>query len=379
MNTKILEQLEKINMTYGLNDIGIIPARVTRVEHRSDCNPYNFDSMLPLFTAPMNSIVNESNYEVFIQNKINTIIPRGVNYDVRKQLSTQTFVALSLSEFESFIDELCALDYFTDIRYICIDIANGHMKKLIDLCSKAKSIFGRRLTLMAGNIANSSTYIDYSIAGIDFVRVGIGGGSVCTTSANVGVHYPMASLIKDVVDQKYLINKNIQDSKNLGLPCKYQSVPFIIADGGFDNYDKIIKALALGSDYVMIGKLFAQCEEACGEETTRVVPKMCPETISIDDDHCIKTFIQKQFSERYRVYYGMSTKRAQLEIGNKSQKTSEGIEVTVPIVYTLQGWCDNFISYLRSAMSYTDSFTLEEFQSATCNLISSSEYLSYYK
>lgn len=358
-------------MTYGLNDICLVPARTSRVEHRADCNPYNFDGMLPLFTAPMNSIVNENNYEVFLRNKINTIIPRGVDYGKRWELSTRTFVALGLSEFEKFIIDFENIyDTTSDIHYVCIDIANGHMLKLIDLCSRAKSMFGGRLSLMAGNIANPDTYTDYSLAGIDFVRIGIGGGSVCTTSANGGIHYAMASLIKEVADKKWAIEKCIEETKVVNitgdsgfyLGCNsithpYKSVPFIIADGGFDNYDKIIKALALGADYVMVGKLFAQSQEACGE------------LLPITDSNL----------KFRRKYYGMSTKKAQMETGNQELKTAEGIETVVPVLYKLQDWCENFVDYLRSMMSYSDSFDLLEFKKTKYRIVSPLEYLSFYK
>lgn len=358
-------------MTYGLNDICLVPARTSRIEHRADCSPYNFDGMLPLFTAPMNSVINENNYEVFLRNKINTIIPRGVDYDKRWELSTSTFVALGLSEFERFITDFENIyDTTNDIRYVCVDIANGHMLKLIDLCSQAKSIFEGRLSLMAGNIANPDTYADYSLAGIDFVRIGVGGGSVCTTSANGGIHYAMASLIKEVVDKKRAIEKCIEETKVVNiagdsgfyLGCNsithlYKSVPFIIADGGFDNYDKIIKALALGADYVMVGKLFAQSQEACGE--------LLPVT---DPNLGLR-----------RKYYGMSTKKAQIEIGNQKLKTAEGIETTVPVLYKLQDWCENFVDYLRSMMSYSDSFDLLEFRKTKYRIVSPLEYLSFFK
>lgn len=57
-------------MTYSLNDICLTPAKISRVEHRGDCNPYNVDQMLPLFTAPMNSIVDENNYETFLKIRL---------------------------------------------------------------------------------------------------------------------------------------------------------------------------------------------------------------------------------------------------------------------------------------------------------------------
>ena len=81
-------------MTYGLDDITLCPAKITTVRYRTECSPYNDDSMLPLFTAPMNSVINEHNYKTFIKNKINTVIPRGVKYKRRFDLSTRTFVAL---------------------------------------------------------------------------------------------------------------------------------------------------------------------------------------------------------------------------------------------------------------------------------------------
>ena len=89
-------------MTYGLNDICLVPARISDIEHREQCNPYNADNMLPLFTAPMSSVINESNYQIFMDNKINTIIPRSVDLSTRYELMSKTFVALSLSEFETF-------------------------------------------------------------------------------------------------------------------------------------------------------------------------------------------------------------------------------------------------------------------------------------
>lgn len=377
-------------MTYGLNDICLTPARISRIEHRMECNPYNFDGMLPLFTAPMNTIIDENNYEIFLKNKINTIIPRGVDYHKRWDLSTKTFVALGLDEFETFIQDYSKEFNTNDslVRYVCVDVANGHMKKLIDLCANAKSIFGGKLLIMTGNIANPETYIDYSKAGIDFVRIGIGGGSVCTTSANAGVHYAMASLIKAVVDIRWNIQKAIEDAQLLRInTCPYKNLPFIVADGGFDNYDKIIKALALGADYVMVGKLFAQCEEACQEIIT--LTSSSEKQAKIDFPDLFPDIPKKvnwkydEKSDRYiskiRLYYGMSTKRAQSENKNKILKTAEGIEIFIPVLYKLSGWCENFISYLQSTMSYTNSINLVEFKNTKYTIISSFEYLSFHK
>ena len=138
----------------------------------------------------------------------------------------------------------------------------------------------------------------------------------CLTSTQTGIHYPMASLINDTAKIKNSIEGN----------CK------IIADGGMSCFSDIIKALVLGADYVMAGLLFAKA--ATGEEQVG-------DTLD---------------------YYGMSTKRAQQEMGKTVLKTSEGKFLKIIKEYTLKGWTENMDSYLRSAMSYCDARTLEEFR-----------------
>ena len=352
-------------MLLSFNDICLIPAVVSEIEHRSECSPYLDNGMLPLFTAPMSSVINENNWQIFKENKINTIIPRTVDFKTRCSLYMDTFIAVSLSEFEYLIDS--SIPPYT--MYICVDIANGHMKKLLDLCKQAKEMFGDKIQIMAGNIANPDTYYEYAKVGIDYIRCGIGTSPVCLTSANNGIHYPMASLLQEINYAKSQVKWSIKvNGKEVPkykfdftgekeiFKTPYKSVPKIIADGGFSNFDQIIKALAIGADYVMLGKVFAMSEEACGE----VVPT-----------------IEGKYMRRY---YGMSTKKAQVEISGEATKTAEGIETLVPIKYTLAGWLDNFISYLRSAMSYCNARTLIEFKkNVRVEQISASSFQAYYK
>ena len=336
-------------MLLTFNDICIVPSIISNIEHRRECSPYLDDGMLPLFTAPMSSVINENNWQIFKDNKINTIIPRSVALHTRSSLCMDTFVAVSLSEFEWIIQHYKPIATI----YICVDIANGHMKKLLDLCKKAKEIFGDKIQIMAGNIANPDTYLEYAKVGIDYVRAGVGVSPICTTSANSGVHYPMVSLLQEITKRKQVVKAWIKLGREENI---YQSIPKIVSDGGFNNFDQIIKALAIGADYVMLGKIFAMSEEACGESC------WTKEGVYV------------------RKYYGMSTKKAQAEISGEAYKTAEGIETLVPIKYTLAGWCDNFISYLRSAMSYCNSRTLTEFKkNAKVMQISANSFQAYYK
>ena len=385
-------------MLLSFNDICLVPAVVSEIEHRSECNPYINEDLdlpmplrlgcLPLFTAPMTSVIDENNWEIFKENKINTIIPRSVDLETRLDLSDKTFIAVSLSEFENLIE------FYPQIRtiYVCVDIANGHMQKLLDLCKQAKERFGDKIQIMAGNIANPDTYYEYAKAGIDYIRAGIGSGSCCTTSSNAGgIHYPMVSLLSELRYNKQLVTSKIalSDCCYSNEKCEFNSIPKIIADGGFSNFDQIIKALAIGANYVMLGKIFAMSEEACGEIVYKdqIIPTKMDLTAFNDEERSVfeaagfdKVYINKTIQVPYRKYYGMSTKRAQTEISGEATKTAEGIETLVPIKYTLAGWCDNFISYLRSAMSYCNSRNLQEFRRNThIEQISANSFNAYYK
>lgn len=351
---------------YSLNDVTIIPNKLNDISSRSQCNVFYPGFSLPLFTAPMSCVINENNWLEFKKFGINTIVPRNIGFSTRLELSPLTFVAIGLAELEKIVNEGEALIAKDKNHYFCVDIANGHMKVLYDLCKQVKDAFGDKISFMTGNIANPETY--YCIAEnypgvIDYIRCGIGGGSACTTSANGGIHYPMASLLQDINNAKLK-------------SAKKDYYPKIIADGGFSNFDQIIKALALGADYVMLGKIFAKTEEACGE--TRIKYEWDnPNALVYVNRH--EYYGDKEYV-KYRKYYGMSTKKAQQEFGGNGTKTSEGIETLVDIEYSLESWVKNFKSYLKTAMSYTNFKDIRDFIGRPeTYLMTNSAYHSYFK
>lgn len=364
-----------LNNLFSLDDVVLIPAVFSIIKHRSQCSPYirehsllpGINAKLPLFTAPMSCVISPDNYNDFKECGINTIIPRNVHINTRIKLAKDTFVALGLEEFKKLINE----DKLPYKMYICIDVANGHMMQLYELSKYAKEKYGDNLVLMVGNIANPDTYIEYSRIGVDYVRVGIGTGNVCTTSANGGIHYPMGSLLQDIRELKlYHGNKITKFAK-------------IVADGGFNNFDQINKALALGADFVMIGKLFAKTLEACGLMSSAVYSNKDELINDLEGfNYKMKALgIEKvKYYKCTRNYYGMSTKTAQKEFGKDGNKTAEGISISVPIEYTIKGWVDNFKHYLQSVMSYTNSVTLDDFiGKVQYKLITPNARMAYYK
>ena len=109
---------------YSYNDLTLVPAVISNISSRSECNPFTSKKMLPIFTAPMASVVNGDNLGIFINNGIIPIIPRNISLEVRKDLmNDQQWVALSLKEFEDlFINNY--LDRIGDFRYEITDSSN---------------------------------------------------------------------------------------------------------------------------------------------------------------------------------------------------------------------------------------------------------------
>jgi IMP dehydrogenase/GMP reductase len=340
-----------MNAKLDFDDILIVPEMVTSINSRSEITVRDEHGFLPIFTAPMDTVVNTYNMGTFLDNGIRVCLPRIAtptpnHYSVNENV----FCAYSLSDFQTIF----LGDSFTNPRktYALIDVANGHMPAVLQTIRQAKAKYGDNMCIMVGNIANPETYRLLSDAGADFIRVGIGNGGGCLTTQQTGVGYPMASLIKEV---KYI-------SERVTNPAK------IVADGGFKKYSDVIKALALGADYVMLGSILNKSLESAGENYVQ---------LKEGDDYTSYSEFRNSLSYSlsttsslndlmadgllYKKFRGMSTKEAQQSLGNKTLKTSEGIVTYHRVEYTLKGWVENFEHYLKSAMSYTDSINLHNF------------------
>ena len=309
-------------MMYSLDEVSIIPSTFTSVKSRKDIIT-TYTSKLPIFVAPMTCLVDFINFSSFEDSKVIPIFPV---YDINnKELFKQrlTFiqqskwVALTLNEFE---DTFCRNKWNLDkenLFNICIDTANGHLHDIYVATKYAKKSFPN-LAIRVGNIANPKTYDEicknYSDS-VQFIRVGIGGGSGCTTSVQTGVHTSLPYLITE-------INK---------IKKSYANKPLVIADGGVNTIDRAIKCLALGADYVMMGSMFANCKE-------------------VDN-----------YDEVKNEYYGQSSIQGQLDRFGEIRSNPEGLEKIVEINTTLNEVCSKFDAALRSAMSYCNAKTLEEF------------------
>lgn len=319
-------------MMYSLDEIALLPsAHPVDINHRSEVNPFDENGKLPIFVSPMTCIIDDNNYDVFKKSKFIPIIPRNI---MPNHVTGDDWIACSLSDFENVF-----MRYDLDEMHILIDIANGHMQHLYDVVKTAKSQFPD-LKIMVGNIAHPQMYIECFNAGVDYVRCTVGSGAACSTSMLTGIHCSAEYMLRGIRDARAC----------LGRP----EYPKVIMDGGINTIDRAIKCLALGADYVMMGKMFAECEEACGYVVQKLPKK--------------------------RAYYGMASEQGQIDLYGKVVKEPEGILTHVLVDKTLPKFTEQFEAALRSAMSYTGCHTLNEFKhNVEYEIQSFAEFKSYYK
>jgi IMP dehydrogenase/GMP reductase len=338
---------------FDFRDITLIPEKISTISSRNMVEIHTEDATLPIMVSPMDTVVDEKNYKTFLDMNLKVCLPREL-----KVQNNDVFTSISLTEFELIVHDFRVKSDVPKFKKILVDIANGHMSKLYTLTKTFINEIKTDHELMIGNIANPSTYELFAELGVDYIRVGIGGGSGCLTSANTGVHYPMASLISECFQIK---SKRDYNTK-------------IVADGGFRNYDDIIKALALGADYVMLGGILNKSLESCSPV---YLGKFIPLNKSISNLVWNNSKFLRNFM--YKKFRGMSTKEVQKKWGKNKITTSEGISKYNKVEYTLEKWIENFKDYLRSAMSYTDSKTLDEFKESEYIFITENAIKRYNK
>jgi len=208
---------------------------------------------------------------------------------------------------------------------IVVDVAHGHNVRVLEAVRLLRKIFGKKIDIIAGNIATKEAAIDLIRAGVDGLKVGIGPGAACTTRIVTGVGIPQLTAIQDVVTA----------TRKFKIP--------VIADGGVKNSGNFSKALAAGASSVMIGSLLAGCTESPG------------------------AYIMDR-GVAYKYYRGMASYEAGDEKaridgsgGDGFMRVPEGASGKVPFRGETAMVLRDLVAGLRSSMSYLGACNLSEF------------------
>lgn len=224
------------------------------------------------------------------------------------------------SDFQHLEEILMAVP---QIRYICLDVANGYSEQFVQHVKDVRARFPKH-TIMAGNVVTGEMVEELILSGADIIKVGIGPGSVCTTRKKTGVGYPQLSAVIECADAAHGLNGHI------------------ISDGGCTCPGDVAKAFGAGADFVMLGGMLSGHTESGGD------------------------IIEKN-GKKYKLFYGMSSETAMKKHagGVAEYRASEGKTVEVPYRGDVEDTIKDILGGIRSTCTYVGAAKLKELSRRT--------------
>ena len=314
-----------MKQTYSFDDVLLTP-KFSDIESRFSVKIGNsLDESnyldLPVISSPMDTITEGSMALAMAQHGGLGIIHRYNTIQEQVSIVTDSFykygdmnISAAIGVTGDYEDRACAL-YDAGVKIICIDVAHGHHSLVKNALSTIRKIMGEKVHIMAGNVATLEGFNALASWGADSIRVGIGGGSICSTRLVTGHGIPTFQSILDCA-------KTTHDVK-------------IIADGGIRTTGDMVKAYAAGADFVIVGSMLAGTKETPGE-----------------------VFLGKE-GKKYKVYRGMASTAAQ-NAWRGSSSTPEGVSTTVPFRGGVGSLLKSIAGGIRSGLSYSGALSLEE-------------------
>lgn len=279
---------------------------------------------LPVISSPMDTVTEAEMAGAMavygglgIVHRYNTIVEQA---EIVR--NSKGIVGAAVGVSGDFEERACALSD-AGAKVLCVDIAHGHHTLMKNALTRLREVFGSEIHIMAGNVATLEAFDALSRWGADSVRVGIGGGSICSTRLVSGHGVPTFQSILDCARTEHDVK--------------------IIADGGIKTTGDMVKALAAGADFVMVGSMLAGTAETPGQ-----------------------TF-KSADGKRYKVYRGMASSEAQNKWRGKSS-TPEGVSTTVPYKGRVADILADVEGGIKSGLSYSGAKNLTELR-AKCEFI----------
>ena len=303
---------------------------------------------VPVMAANMDTIGTFDVYNVLVKHKIITCFHKFYTVhdfieenEQRTEFLNEDYFAVSTGISEADMEKMTAFKENRDkfqFKWLCIDVANGYMEKLVDFCRKMREMFPKAI-IIAGNVVSREMTEELIINGmVDVVKVGIGGGSACLTRQKTGVGMPQLSAIIECADAAHGVNG------------------YIIGDGGITCPGDMSKAFGGGADFVMVGGQFSGHDENPGE------------------------IIEESDGKKYKMFYGMSSDHAMKKHYGKmaEYRSSEGRTIKVPYRGSLNDTVLDYLGGVRSTCAYINAKKIKHMPKCTTFVLVSQQLNNFF-
>ncbi|MEK7571122.1 MAG: IMP dehydrogenase [Patescibacteria group bacterium] len=305
---------------------------------------------IPLVSSPMDT-VTEANLAIALAEIGGIgILHRNLAIDdqadqVKKVSDKKLLVGAAVGASKGFEDRVAAL-IKAGVSVLLVDSAHGFATGIIEAIRFIKKTYPQ-MEVVGGNVATEAGAQAMIAAGADGIRVGMGGGAICTTRIISGMGVPQLTAILEAA----------KAGKRHGVP--------VIADGAIKYSGDMVKALAAGASNVMMGGYFASTRESAGE-----VVELPREQVP----HRFKSILRPDVEMyQFKTYRGMGSQgameqgakiKSEDEYHGKSYKdrvlVAEGVEGYVPVKGSVSDLVDQAIGGIKSGMYYLGTKTITE-------------------
>ena len=308
---------------YSFDDVLLRP-KYSNIVSRSDIDltldiHTSSPMRLPVFASPMDTIMSADMARAVYQAGGRGVMHRyndmGEQAHVVRQVANQSEVFAAVGITGDYYERASALVEAGAVG-LCVDVAHGHHSAVISAVKKLRSIFPD-IHIMAGNVATLDAFDALAAAGATSIRVGVGGGSICSTRIQTGHGIPTFQSVIECATS--------------------ESDALLIADGGIKNSGDMVKALAAGADAIMVGRMLAGTQETPGDVITN--PGQAP----------------------VKVYRGMASPEAQIQWRGR-YSSNEGVSRTVRLKGSATEVLFEIDKGIRSGLSYSGARNVVELQ-----------------
>lgn len=312
-------------VAFDYDDITLVPRRPSTLAHRSDARPElrlgAAKLTIPVLGSPMPDVCGLAMCRALARAGALGVLHRfqPISEQVRgfreAAATTGPRVGAAVGITGDWQERATRL-MEAGCTIVCIDTANGAHANVAEavrwIRKQVKGIF-----LIGGNVASPEAFSWLEDLGVDAIRVGIAGGSVCETRNETGVFVPTPYAVAEAV--------------------AVRRRALIIGDSGVRTPADMCKLLALGADCVMVGSALAGTREAPGR------------VIVVD-------------GRKYKIMRGAASFSVQQEYAGEDPEYVEGAETMVPYKGRVEDVVQRYLAGLRSSMSYMDARTLAEYR-----------------